>query len=121
MDRIFDDRTIPGGIISNKSVKQSRTEALRDLAVNDKFLYKPPIYRLDSSGKPEIDPETSRPIMEKKPCDPFHGPYIRNTIRFLLFERQSEFPEVPKTVTIPLVAFVCTLVCIKYSLVCIRY
>jgi hypothetical protein len=107
MGSIFEDRKIPPGLISDKKVKQARTEALKDLAVNDKFIYKPP----------EFEQQADTKVMVQKAKDPFHGPYIRNTIRHLLFERGAEFPYIPKKITIPLVAFVCTLVRIKY----IRY
>jgi len=68
-----------------------------------------------SDGKTPDTDQNGKKIMEKKPCDPFHGEYIRNAIRYLLFERVCEFPDVSKMITIPLVAFVCTLVRPRYA------
>ena len=93
MGYIFDDRKVPGGLISDKAVKQARTEVLKDLGVRDKFIYKPPVYRM-TDGNIDIDQETSQRIMEKKPSELFHGLYIRNTIRYLLFECIAEFSDI---------------------------
>ena len=65
-----------------------------------------------SDGK-QVTDSNGKAVVVKKASDPFFGPYIRNAIRHLLFENVSEFPHLPKTITIPLVAFVCTLVRIQ--------
>ena len=76
---IFDDRKIPGGLISDKAVKQACTEVLKDLGIRDKFIYKPPVYQM-TNGNIDTNLETGKHIRKKKPSEPFHGPYIWNAI-----------------------------------------
>jgi len=111
------------GRISDTNVKESRAKALAELAVNDRFIWEPPEYQKNEKGELQKD-EDDKPIVIRNARDPFTGPYLRNTLRYLFLEESAKWKKLPRDkFTIPQIAFVCTLVSVivyKYNICLFR-
>ena len=100
---IFDDHQFaPVENPNTQANKRARMDALKDLCTNnqDLFLY----VKIPDDTNPN-------PLTKYKFVSPYNSPYIINTFKCLLFRKTAQFHKVPHdTITIPMVAFICTLV-----------
>jgi len=102
LHEIVPEIQIPPGPISSSKAKEARVDALKHLVEQkERYLYRLPIY----------EKVNGKDVKIRGPHDPYRGPYIRNAVRFLLLEEDARFKSVPhEELTIPLLAYVCTLV-----------
>jgi hypothetical protein len=101
--------------VSDPTIKESRAKALEDLAKDDRFIWEPPVYKVDDEGNIMVDDEGNQ-IIEKYARDPFTGPYVRNALQFLFLEDSAEWKKLHIIgFTAPQIAFTVTLVSINIS------
>ena len=90
LSHVIHDCNVPGVLTATNPSSKPELRLWENLADRDKFIYWPLIFMM-FDGKQVID-SNGKAIVVKKASDPFFGPYIHSAIRYLLFERASEFP-----------------------------